>query len=119
MIELRDQFAMAVLQGELASQDTSNGDYYDFNNERSLTCLVENAYKVADAMLAERGKAQAIPEGFVLVPKEPTQELLNKMQDFFCWCFREWFNRRSVDSLCIQSHDRSTGAKQMIDKATN
>ena len=34
-----------------------------------------------------RAKAQAIPEGFVLVPKEPTQELLNKMQDFFVGAF--------------------------------
>ena len=29
----------------------------------------------------QAAKAQAIPGGFVLVPKEPTQELLNKMQD--------------------------------------
>ena len=28
-----------------------------------------------------------VPEGFVLVPKEPTQELLNKMQDFFVGAF--------------------------------
>ena len=32
-------------------------------------------------------KAQAIPEGFVLVPKEPTRELLNTMQDFFVGAF--------------------------------
>ena len=31
--------------------------------------------------------AKAIPNGFVLVPKEPTQELLNKMQDFFVGAF--------------------------------
>ena len=31
--------------------------------------------------------AQAIPEGFVVVPKEPTQELLNKMQDYFVGSF--------------------------------
>ena len=30
----------------------------------------------------QAAKAQAIPEGVVVVPKEPTQELLNKMQDF-------------------------------------
>ena len=28
-----------------------------------------------------------VPEGFVLMPKEPTQELLNKMQDFFIGAF--------------------------------
>ena len=32
-------------------------------------------------------KAQAVPDGFVVVPKEPTQELLNKMQDFFVGAF--------------------------------
>ena len=31
--------------------------------------------------------AKAVPEGFVVVPKEPTQELLNKMQDFFVGAF--------------------------------
>lgn len=35
----------------------------------------------------QEAKAQAVPEGFVLVPKEPTQELLNKMQDFFVGAF--------------------------------
>ena len=35
----------------------------------------------------QAAKAKAIPEGFVLVPKEPTQELLNKMQDFFVGAF--------------------------------
>ena len=35
----------------------------------------------------QAAKAQAVPEGFVLVPKEPTQELLNKMQDFFVGAF--------------------------------
>lgn len=37
--------------------------------------------------LAKQYKAQAVPEGFVVVPKEPTQELLNKMQDFFVGAF--------------------------------
>lgn len=35
----------------------------------------------------QAAKAQAIPDGFVLVPREPTQELLNKMQDFFVGAF--------------------------------
>ena len=35
----------------------------------------------------QAAKAQAVPDGFVLVPKEPTQELLNKMQDFFVGAF--------------------------------
>lgn len=37
--------------------------------------------------LACRELAKVIPEGFVLMPKEPTQELLNKMQDFFVGAF--------------------------------
>ena len=35
----------------------------------------------------QAAKAQAVPDGFVVVPKEPTQELLNKMQDFFVGAF--------------------------------
>lgn len=35
----------------------------------------------------QAAKAQAVPEGFVVVPREPTQELLNKMQDFFVGAF--------------------------------
>ena len=37
--------------------------------------------------LWQAAKAQAIPDGFVVVPKEPTQELLNKMQDYFVGAF--------------------------------
>ena len=32
-------------------------------------------------------KAQAVPDGFVLVPKEPTAKLLNEMQDHFVGAF--------------------------------
>lgn len=31
---------------------------------------------------ARRAKAQAVPEGFVLVPKEPTQEMLDSARDW-------------------------------------
>ena len=40
-----------------------------------------------DLACRELAKAKAIPEGFVVVPREPTQELLNKMQDFFVGAF--------------------------------
>ena len=43
-------------------------------------------YEFANA-IEQAAKAQAVPEGFVVVPKEPTQELLNKMQDFFVGAF--------------------------------
>ena len=44
--------------------------------------LMENFWDTWQA-----AKAQAIPEGFVVVPKEPTQELVNKMQDYFVGAF--------------------------------
>ena len=43
-------------------------------------------YDFANA-IEQAAKAQAVPDGFVVVPKEPTQELLNKMQDFFVGAF--------------------------------
>ena len=52
--------------------------YYEQQSEIGYDVLL-SAWQAA--------KAQAIPEGFVVVPKEPTQELLNKMQDFFVGAF--------------------------------
>lgn len=46
----------------------------------------ESTKNLAKAMFYA-GQAKVVPEGFVLVPKEPTQELLNKMQDFFVGAF--------------------------------
>ena len=51
-IELRDQFAMAALSGELASQGGDEGYY----SERSFKLLAENSYKIADAMMEARQK---------------------------------------------------------------
>lgn len=48
-LTLRDQFAIAALQGELASQR----DGCEWANEKNLA---SRAYEVADAMLAERSK---------------------------------------------------------------
>ena len=48
----------------------------------------ESTKNLAKAMFyTGQAKSQAIPEGFVFVPKEPTQEMLNKMQDFFVGAF--------------------------------
>lgn len=46
----------------------------------------ESTKNLAKAMFYA-GQAKAVPEGFVVVPKEPTQELLNKMQDYFVGAF--------------------------------
>ena len=43
-------------------------------------------YDFANA-IEQAVKAQTVQEGFVVVPREPTQELLNKMQDFFVGAF--------------------------------
>ena len=52
----------------------------------------ESTKNLAKAMFyAGQAKAKAVPEGFVVVPKEPTQELLNKMQDFFVGAFENGY----------------------------
>ncbi|AZC07658.1 hypothetical protein DKE48_005985 [Acinetobacter nosocomialis] len=48
-LTLRDQFAIAAMQGELSAQS----EYLTWANEKSLAA---RAYEVADAMLAERSK---------------------------------------------------------------
>ncbi|WP_446892604.1 hypothetical protein [Acinetobacter sp. NS4_7] len=40
-----------------------------------------------DLACRELAKTQAVPNGYVVVPKQPTQELLNKMQDYFVGAF--------------------------------
>lgn len=55
-VELRDQFAMAAMQGLLA-QDTETADtfprYWD-KGKLKTELLAEDAYLIADGMLAER-----------------------------------------------------------------
>ena len=51
-LTLRDQFAMAALSGELASQGGDAGYY----SERSFKLLAENSYKIADAMVEARAR---------------------------------------------------------------
>ncbi|EYS08469.1 hypothetical protein K013_4026, partial [Acinetobacter baumannii 25569_7] len=46
ILTLRDQFAIAAMQGELAAQ----GEDFSWANEEALAA---RAYEVADAMLAE------------------------------------------------------------------
>ena len=47
--------------------------------------VAKRAFEAGAAWQAS--KDQTIPDGFVVVPKEPTQELLNKMQDYFVGAF--------------------------------
>ena len=64
--------------------DISNAKYiYDYAHKNALVYQLKESHFTA----WQAAKAQAIPEGFVLVPKEPTQEMLNKMQDFFVGAF--------------------------------
>lgn len=55
--------------------------------EKALLEQFEINNKLVEQIEKLKAKAQAIPDGFVVVPKEPTQELLNKMQDFFVGAF--------------------------------
>lgn len=49
ILTLRDQFAIAAMQGELSAQ----GEDFSWANENELAI---RAYAIADAMLAERSK---------------------------------------------------------------
>lgn len=56
MISLRDQFAMAALQGEIASQNFETGDYWMLDDVLNRAQVAERCYSLADAMLAARDK---------------------------------------------------------------
>lgn len=53
---LRDKFAMAAMQGDLASQDENTGYYENSTPDEFLTDRAEFYYRIADAMLSARGK---------------------------------------------------------------
>lgn len=52
---LRDQFAMAAMQGDLASQSVSLGHFANDASEESLVNRANFYYRMADAMLKARG----------------------------------------------------------------
>lgn len=53
---LRDKFAMAAMQGDLAAQDENLGYYENSTSDELLTARVEFYYRMADAMLRVREK---------------------------------------------------------------
>ena len=61
--------------------------YAKYQAESALLEQFKINNKLAEQIEELKAKTQAVPNGFVLVPKEPTQELLNKMQDFFVGAF--------------------------------
>lgn len=55
-LTLRDQFAIAALQGEISAQDFKTGDCWNLTNSNDIKQLAERAYEIADAMLVARSK---------------------------------------------------------------
>lgn len=62
MITLRDQFAMAAMQGEISSQCFQTGDQWNLEKNHCRESLAERSYQIADAMLAEREKNEAVKD---------------------------------------------------------
>ncbi|WP_272659502.1 hypothetical protein [Providencia sp. PROV172] len=55
-LTLRDQFAMAAMQGDWAAQDECSGYFDENSGEATFSKSAEMYYRMADAMLAARGK---------------------------------------------------------------
>ncbi|CAB5643127.1 hypothetical protein [Providencia rettgeri] len=53
---LRDQFAMAAMQGDWAEQDERSGYFDENSGEATFSKSAEMYYRMADAMLKTRGK---------------------------------------------------------------
>ena len=54
--------------------DITNAKYiYDYAHKNALVCQLKESHFIA----WQAAKAQAIPEGFVVVPKVPTQKMLD------------------------------------------
>ncbi|WP_272568105.1 hypothetical protein [Providencia sp. PROV255] len=53
---LRDQFAMAAMQGDWAAQDERSGYFDENSGEATFSKSAEMYYRMADAMMKARGK---------------------------------------------------------------
>ena len=72
-----------ILDGEITqiSNDFSETYYFDGEQEEELEMLVAKAMKLGELYERKKwqaAKAQAVPEGFVLVPKEPTEAMIQR-----------------------------------------
>ena len=56
---------------------------------RTAICKLTHLYYVRGAWYAWQAKAQAVQEGFVLVPKEPSADLVNHGHQVFLGHFNE------------------------------
>ncbi len=53
--------------------DITNAKYiYDYAHKNALVCQLKESHFIA----WQAAKAQTVPDGFVVVPKEPTREML-------------------------------------------
>ena len=106
-----DNFIFSEDQGKYAAIENSN--LTDKQKEIALY-VVNNAYLFFVGGFKQAAKAQAVPEGFVLVPKEPSTELVNHGHDVFLGHFNEggqtggrslYFAYKAMIEAQEQSHD--------------
>ena len=106
-----DNFIFSEDQGKYAAIENSN--LTDKQKEMALY-VVNNAYLFFVGGFKQAAKAQAIPEGFVLVSKEPSTELVNHGHDVFLGHFNEggqtggrslYFAYKAMIEAQEQSHD--------------
>ena len=81
-----DNFIFSEDQGKYAAIENSN--LTDKQKEIALY-VVNNAYLFFVGGFKQAAKAQAVPDGFVLVSKEPSTELVNHGHDVFLGHFNE------------------------------
>lgn len=72
-----------ILDGEITqiSNDFSETYYFDGEQEEELEMLVAKAMKLGELYERKKwqaAKAQVVPEGFILVPKEPTEAMIQR-----------------------------------------
>ena len=106
-----DNFIFSEDQGKYAAIENSN--LTDKQKEIALY-VVNNAYLFFVGGFKQAAKAQAVPDGFVLVSKEPSTELVNHGHDVFLGHFNEggqtggrslYFAYKAIIEAQEQSHD--------------
>ena len=84
-------------------------DYYIAHGDLSTLMLCDDQYALDDVQVSfemwKAAKAQAVPEGFVLVPKEPTEEMI-RMGDL-AFAYDECVDARKIYKAMIEAQEQS------------
>ena len=83
VMDIQETIDLRYEEIEGLKQNLSEDHYMNPEQEDELEELITKAIKFGELCAKRDAKAQAVPEGFVLVPREPTQNIYRTFYDAF------------------------------------